>query len=218
MIIAIDGLAGSGKSSTSKLVAKKLGFCHFSTGKMYRALTCFLINNNYYLNDNFLIDKLNIDEINILVKGVNLNEIKINGIDYSKKLYTDEINNRISHISSIREIRRKMVKIQREVSLNRNIVCEGRDIGTVVFPNAEFKFYFKADLKSRTDRRFLENKKNNLKIPKSILREMIRSRDYKDLNRLESPLKKAKDAILVITTNKTINQQVNFICDRVKGK
>merc|ERR1711968_365317 len=140
---------------------------------MYRALTCFLINNNYYLNDNSLIDKLNIDEINILVKGVNLNEIKINGIDYSKNLYTDEINNRISHISSIREIRRKMVKIQREVSLNRNIVCEGRDIGTVVFPNAEFKFYFKADLKSRTDRRFLENKKNNLKIPKSILREMI---------------------------------------------
>ena len=218
MIIAIDGLAGSGKSSTSKLVAKKLGFCHFSTGKMYRALTSFLINNNYYVNNNFLDDKFNLDQIDISVNTINFNEIKINGLDYSKNLYTDKINNRISYVSSIKEIRKKMVSIQRKVSLNRDIVCEGRDIGTVVFPSAEFKFYFKADLKSRTDRRFLENKKNNLKIPKSVLREMIKNRDYKDLNRLESPLKKAKDAILVVTTNKTINQQVNFICDRVKGK
>ena len=120
---------------------------------MYRALTSFLINNNYYVNDNFLENKFNLDEINISVDGINFNEIKINGLDYSKNLYTDKINNRISYVSSIKEIRKKMVTIQRKVSLNRDIVCEGRDIGTVVFPSAEFKFYFKADLKSRNDRR-----------------------------------------------------------------
>ena len=211
MIIAIDGLAGSGKSSTAKLVARKLGFNYFSTGKMYRALTNYMIGNNL-LDDSI---KENIKKINILVKGKNFNQIIINGIDYSENLYSDKVNKYISSLSSIKSVRSKMVDIQREVSKNNNIICEGRDIGTVVFPDAKYKFYFKADLKSRTDRRYLENKKNNLFITKKKLREMIRNRDYQDLNRKESPLKKAKDAILVITTNKSIAEQVSFICDIV---
>ena len=208
MIIAIDGLAGSGKSSTAKLVAKKLGFNYFSTGKMYRALTNYMIKNNLLGGS---IEK-NIKEINILVKGKNFNQIIINGTDYSKNLYSDKVNKNISSLSSIKSVRSKMVDIQRQVSSNNNIVCEGRDIGTIVFPDAKYKFYFKADLKSRTDRRYLENKKNNIFITKKELREMIKNRDYQDLNRKESPLKKAKDAILVITTSKTIEQQVGFIC------
>ena len=214
MIIAIDGLAGSGKSSTAKKLAEKLGFNYFSTGKMYRAITKYAIINNLIDNLPESIEKV-VDKINISVKGTNFNEIIINNSNYSYDLYSEKINQYISILSSIAPIRVKMVKIQREVAKNNNIVCEGRDIGTVVFPNANYKFYFKADLKSRTDRRYLEVRKKNLSITKTSLRNMIKNRDHKDLNRNESPLKRADDAILVITTNMTIIEQVNFICDIV---
>ena len=215
MIVAIDGLAGSGKSSTAKLVASRLGFSYFTTGKMYRAITKYAIMNNLIGNLPESIEKV-IDEINISVKGTNFNEIIINNSNYSNDLYSEKINQYIGILSSVASIRAKMVKIQREVAKNNNIVCEGRDIGTVVFPNADYKFYFKADLKSRTDRRYLEIKKKNPSLEKSSLRNMIKNRDYRDLNRKESPLKKADDAILVLTTNMTIVEQVNFICDIVE--
>ena len=215
MIIAIDGLAGSGKSSTAKLVAARLGYSYFTTGKMYRAITKYAIMNNLIENIPESIKNV-IDKINISVKGRNFNEIIINNSNYSNDLYSEKINQYIGILSSISSIRTKMVKIQREVAKNNNIVCEGRDIGTVVFPNADYKFYFKADLKSRTDRRYLEIKNKNPSITKSILRNMIKNRDYRDLNRKESPLKKADDAILVITTNMTIIKQVNFICNIVE--
>jgi len=215
MIIAIDGLAGSGKSSTAKLVAKKLDFTYFTTGKMYRAITKYALINN-------LIDALPkslnraIDKIDISVRGINFDQIIINDDDYSDDLYSEKINQYVSAISSIASVRSKMVKIQREVANNNsNIICEGRDIGTIVFPDANYKFYFKADLKSRTDRRYLDIKNKNPSITKSSLRNRIKNRDYKDLNRDESPLKRADDAILVITTNMTIEEQVNFICDIV---
>ena len=214
MIIAIDGLAGSGKSSTAKLVASRLNFSYFTTGKMYRAITKYAIINNLIDNLPESIEKV-VDKINISVKGSNFNEIIINNSNYSYDLYSEKINQYISILSSIAPIRVKMVKIQREVAKNNNIVCEGRDIGTVVFPNANHKFYFKADLKSRTDRRYLEVRKKNSSITKTSLRNMIKNRDHKDLNRNESPLKRADDAILVITTNMTIIEQVNFICDIV---
>tara|TARA_Y100000996_G_scaffold99050_1_gene71347 strand:+ start:2009 stop:2677 length:669 start_codon:yes stop_codon:yes gene_type:complete len=214
MIIAIDGLAGSGKSSTAKLVAKRLSFSYFTTGKMYRAITKYVIINDIVNDLPESLDKI-IDTINISVKGSNFDEIIINNKDYSDGLYSEKINNHISIISSMPSVRFKMVKIQREVANNNNIVCEGRDIGTVVFPDADYKFYFKADLKSRTDRRYLEIKQKNPTITKSILRNRIKTRDYKDLNREESPLKRANDAILVITTNMTIKEQVSFICNIV---
>ena len=215
MIIAIDGLAGSGKSSTAKLVASRLGFSYFTTGKMYRAITKYAIINNLIANLPQSIEKI-IDQINISVIGDNFNEIIINNTDYSSDLYSEEINQYIGILSSMPSIRSKMVKIQRKIGRKNNIVCEGRDIGTVVFPNADYKFYFKADLKSRTDRRYLEIKKNNTSITKISLKNMIRDRDSRDLNRKVSPLKKSNDAILVITTNMTILEQVNFICKIVK--
>ena len=217
MIIAIDGLAGSGKSSTAKLVASRLGFSYFTTGKMYRAITKYAIINNLLGNLPQSIEKI-INQINISISGHNFNEIIINDSDYSSDLYSEEINKYISILSSIPSVRSKMVKIQRKVGKKNNIICEGRDIGTVVFPNADYKFYFKADLKSRTDRRYLEIKKNNQSITKVSLKNMIRDRDFRDLNRKVSPLKKANDAILVITTNMTIIEQVNFICNIVKDK
>ena len=217
MIIAIDGLAGSGKSSTAKKVADKLNFNYFTTGKMYRAFTLYCIENNLINNFSKLI-KHNIDNIDIILKGNNFNTILINGVNYTNSrfdLYSNLVNKHISQISSIKAIREKMVNIQRFVSKDVNLVCEGRDIGTVVFPNADLKFFFKADLNSRVNRRYLDIKSKKEKISKHILRKLIMERDYKDINRDVSPLKRAKDSFLVITTNMTMDEQVYFILDKV---
>ena len=214
MIIAIDGLAGSGKSSTAKLVAEKLGFSYFSTGKMYRSIT-------YYAIVNDLIDTLpesinnKIRKLSVVVNGYHFNKIIIDGKNYSQNIYSEKVNKYVSILSSIASVRDKMVIIQREVAKNNNIVCEGRDIGTVVFPDADYKFYFKADLQSRVNRRYLDIKPKDSSITKKYLKEMIKDRDYKDLNRKISPLRKAEGAILVVTTNMKIEEQIDYICSVV---
>ena len=217
MIIAIDGLAGSGKSSTARKVADILDFNYFTTGKMYRAFTLYCIENN--LIDNLSnLDVFKLNHIDILIEGENFNTIYIDGINYTSNsydLYSDTVNINISKISCIPIIRYKMVKIQRLVSKKSNIVCEGRDIGTVVFPEAELKFFFKADLKSRVNRRYLDIKSKNKKITKKTLGKLIVERDYKDINRTVSPLKRPRDSFLVITTNMTMDEQVHFILDKV---
>ena len=165
------------------------------------------------------IEKM-INDIDISLEGKNFNTIFINGVNYTKKgfnLYSTSVNKNISKISSIRLLREKMVNIQRSVSKNSNVICEGRDIGTVVFPNADLKFFFKADLQSRVDRRYIDLKSNDSKITKSYLRKMIKERDYKDINRLVSPLRRAKDSFLVITTNMTMEEQINFILKKIKN-
>ena len=217
MIIAIDGLAGSGKSSTAKIIAKKIGFSYFSTGKMYRSITCYCIENNLInsLPESLLKD---IDDFKIIFKDNDLNRVLINDKDYSKHIYSKEVSKHVSLVSSIEKVRTLMVKLQRHVSKNHNIVCEGRDIGTVVFPNADYKFFFRADIKSRVNRRYIEIKSKNNLITKKKLKSMIANRDYKDMNRKVSPLKKAKDAILVVTTNMTMDEQVDFIIRRIGFK
>ena len=217
MIIAIDGLAGSGKSSTAKRVADRIGFNYFSTGKMYRAITCYCIENNLIFSlPKSITDS--IDQLEINFEKNNFNRILINNKDYSQKIYSKEVNNYVSAVSSVKKVRTVMVNLQRYASQNNNIVCEGRDIGTVVFPNAEHKFFFRADIKSRVDRRYVDIKSKNNSMTKKKLRNMIKNRDYKDMNRKISPLRKAKDATLVITTNMTMQEQVAFIVDKIKNK
>ena len=215
MIIAIDGLAGSGKSSTAKKLAEKLGFNYFSTGKMYRAITCYAINNSLIKGLPHSL-KNHIKSLKIELLGKNFNKIILNDKNYNTEIYSTKVNKYVSSVSSISYVRNKMVKIQREVSKNNNIVCEGRDIGTVVFPDADFKFFFKADLKSRVERRYLDMKNLDSLITKKKLKEMIRARDLKDINRKISPLKRAKDAVLLITTNMKLEEQIDFIYKKVK--
>jgi len=215
MIIAIDGLAASGKSSTAKLLAKKLDFIHFSTGKMYRALTSYIINNKLENTlPNSIINIIN--QLNFIIDKVNFDNILINNTNFSDNLYTDEINSLVSLVSSISEVRKKMVGIQRKMAKNNNVVCEGRDIGTVVFPNADFKFFFKASLQSRSNRRYIEMKKIDPLITKYKVKDLLKNRDFKDINRVESPLIKAKESIVVITTNMTLNEQIDFIYRKIK--
>jgi len=217
MIIAIDGLSASGKSSTAKLLAEKIKFVHFSTGKMYRALTAYLIDKDLLGNFPDKVLEL-IDTIDISVKGQNLNNIYINGILYTEKCYSPDVTKRVSEISAISEIRTKMVYIQRKLSNGNNLVCEGRDIGTIVFPDAEFKFFFDADTDIRAKRRFKELNRNQIQASLIDIKNKLIKRDYIDINRQESPLVKADDSIVVDTTNMTLQEQVEFIYNKIKLK
>ena len=216
MIIAIDGPAGSGKSTTSKLVAKKLGISHLDTGSMYRAITVHFIKNNYSLDD---IDISSVmDSIELEISDSSDKEsVFLNGEDVTDKLRSNEVSRLVSDVSSIKEIRAKMVQIQRSISSNKSIVIDGRDIGTVVFPDAKFKFFITASIESRAQRRFNELKDSDLNITLEQIEEDIRLRDHFDTTRDNSPLKKAEDAIIVDTTHLDISGQVNMILEIINN-
>ena len=216
MIIAIDGPAGSGKSTTSKLVAKKLGISHLDTGSMYRAITVHFIKNNYSLDD---IDVSSVmDSIDLEISDSSDKEsVFLNGEDVTDKLRSNEVSRLGSDVSSIKEVRAKMVEIQRSISSNKSIVIDGRDIGTVVFPDAKFKFFITASIESRAQRRFNELKDSDLNITLEQIEEDIRLRDHFDTTRDNSPLKKAEDAIIVDTTHLDISGQVNMILEIINN-
>ena len=216
MIIAIDGPAASGKSTISKTLAQRLDFIYFSTGTMYRAITAFFLINNFINKKEKIL--LELKNIRIDICNIDLNKIKVNDSDYSKFYYSPEVNKNISDISSILEVRNKMVTLQRQVSNNNNLVCEGRDIGTVVFPNAEYKFYIDADVECRVNRRFSEISQNKQSLlDKDELKELLINRDYIDKNREVSPLKVANDACHIDTTNLSINEVVNIMYNKING-
>ena len=216
MIITIDGPAASGKSSIAKKLSNKLGFLHFSTGLMYRAITSYIIINKL---DNDLPKSIisHLSDVNLVIKPELLNTIYINNKDYSKYYFINEVNQLVSSVSAISEIRQKFVEIQRNVSLDNDIICEGRDIGTVVFPRAEFKFFLEASVDCRAQRRFNEMKLNESNIDIMEVKNMIVNRDQIDINRTESPLKKAVDAILIETTDLTIREVVDKMYKIING-
>ena len=215
MIISIDGPAASGKSTTAKLLSNKLGYIHLNSGLLYRAVTYVFIKNSLFgkfeknLIDFFLKNKIDL-------KGDNLDKVFWNGIDITEKLSNENINKNINKISNNYVIREELVDKQRLLSLNRNIVCEGRDIGTVVFPDAEFKFFLNASIISRVERRYEEFKKRNIMVEMEEIHSNLINRDKNDINRNLSPLLKAEDAIEVDTTNLTIDQQVTKIYNLIK--
>lgn len=214
MIIAIDGPAGSGKSTTARLVAKKLHISYLDTGSMYRAVTLYFINNNYALDAVNVTKSMN--NINLDVSdSADKESIILNGVDVTPSLRTLEVSRLVSSISSNNLVRKKMVEIQRKISSNKSIVVDGRDIGTVVFPNADYKFFITASIEERARRRFEQlNIENNDETIDSIMKE-IESRDQLDSTREISPLKKASDAILIDTTYLGIDEQVNLILNKV---
>lgn len=211
VIIAIDGPAGSGKSTVAKLLAKKLRFVYIDTGAMYRAITYKVISNNIAITDS--------EKIIEMAEKTTLNfkdsKIHADNIDISAEIRLPEVNDTVSQISSIPKIREILLSIQRTIASNDSIVMEGRDIGSVVFPEAEFKFYLEASVDERTERRYQELMGKNIKISKEEVKQSIIDRDNMDKNRDVSPLIQAKDAILVDTSNMNIEQVVNYLFEAV---
>jgi len=207
MIIAIDGPAGSGKSTTARLLAEKLNFIYLDSGAMYRAVTLFFLKNNIDLTNH--LDILSaLDEINLKIDYKSNNfDVYVQNKNVNDSIRDENININVSKISEISEIRKKMVELQRDFSTNKNIVIEGRDIGSHVFPNAEFKFYVDANIKVRASRRMTDTS-NTAKITLDEMCEQLLKRDKIDSSRDISPLIKPEDAIVVDTTFLSIEEQV----------
>ncbi|HIA94922.1 MAG TPA: (d)CMP kinase [Candidatus Marinimicrobia bacterium] len=212
MIIAIDGPSASGKSTTAKGVAEKLGFTHLDTGAMYRAVTWGLKNAEITADDIEMIRHF-LSEIEIYFDATN--RIHLNGVDVSREIRSGNISSRVSAVSAVIEVREKMVKIQRQIAKGNNCVLEGRDIGTVVFPNAEFKFFLIADVDVRAKRRLIDFEKMGETKTISELIADIRRRDELDSSRDHSPLIQAEDAIPIDTSQLTIDEQINKIINHI---
>ena len=205
-IVAIDGPAGSGKSSISKLVAQKRKFIHLDTGAMYRAVTLEALNRKIDLADEKCYDFLN--DISIIYKD---SKTYLNGVDVSKEIRSELVTANVSTVAKLKVVRDKMVFFQRESAKTGKVIVDGRDIGTVVLPNADLKIFLTASAEERAKRRFLENKEMGIDIDYETILKEIKERDYKDSNREIAPLKKASDAIELDTTKMTIAEVCNFI-------
>jgi cytidylate kinase len=212
MIIAIDGPSASGKSTTAKGVAEKLGITHVDTGAMYRAVTLGLKLSGIHPDDDASVCQY-LSEIELYFDANN--KIHLNGVDVSYEIRSGDISSRVSAVSAIPEVREKMVITQRQIAWEQNCVLEGRDIGTVVFPNAEFKFFLIADINVRAKRRLIELEKMGETKSISELIEDIRRRDQLDSSRDHSPLIEAEDAISIDTSELTINEQIKKIINHI---
>lgn len=216
MIIAIDGPAASGKSTTAKLIAEKLSILYIDSGAMYRAATLSLIENKIDLKNHSEmishISSIEIDQKNNSGETITL----LNNNNVNAKIRTREIANNVSHVASIPEIREMLVAKQRSFAIRDSVIMDGRDIGTIVFPDAEYKFFMIATVEERAKRRYIEFKENDEQISLDELKEEIKRRDKLDEERESSPLVAAKDSVKIDTSNKTIHEQVNFILDYIK--
>ena len=218
MIIAIDGPAASGKSTSAKLLAKELGFLYLDTGAMYRCVSWAVIKDEIDLsNDRQLLNFLKIFKIDLKNTG-DRSSFYVNNKDVTDLIRKSSISQRVSEVSAIPDIRDFMVDIQRNYAKSENCVMEGRDIGTVVFPKAEVKFFIIASDEVRAKRRKLELESLGEKKSLSELIDEIRRRDDFDSNRGHSPLKKAFDAIEIDTTDLSIDEQVKLMLGIVKQK
>lgn len=206
-IIALDGPSGSGKSTIANILAKKLKISYLNTGSMYRAVTLFLLENKIEKSDKINIDLLR--KINIDIKE---DKVFLNEKDVSDKIRNKEVTENVSWVSSISLVRKYLVDMQRKISQNKSIILDGRDIGTVVFPNAKYKFFLVASSEVRAKRRYEQNE-----IDKSLeeIQKDIEKRDYLDSHREISPLKKAEDAIEIDSSNLTIDETIEEIINKM---
>jgi cytidylate kinase len=220
IVIAVDGYSSCGKSTLAKSLATLLGYIYIDSGAMYRAITLYCIRygiiKESIVNHELLIQHLNnIDirfELNALTGN---NETWLNGENVEDEIRKSEVASNVSIVSKIAEVRQKLVAIQRRIGENKKIVMDGRDIGTVVFPNAELKIFMTADPIIRAQRRMIEMTEKGIQTSLNEIVENIKQRDYIDENRDVSPLRKAKDAILLDNSNLTRDDQLNWIMQKV---
>ncbi|NLP19926.1 MAG: (d)CMP kinase [Bacteroidales bacterium] len=220
--IAVDGHSSCGKSTLAKDLAKYFDFLYIDTGAMYRAVTLFAIRKGVFKNDkeNYELLLKNLSEINIEFKQTSKDktEIYLNGENVEYEIRNLEVSSKVSPIATVPEVRTLLVDLQRKMSENKSVVMDGRDIGTVVFPNAEVKLFVTADVETRAKRRFDELKQKNIDVDYESIFKNITERDFIDQNREVSPLKIAEDAILIDNSKLTIKQQLDLAVKIIKEK
>ncbi len=213
-VIAIDGEAGTGKSTIAKDIASKYNIVYMDTGAMYRCVTLDILNKNIDMADIGAISKL-LDEINIDMQE---DKFFLNGEDVSKRIREKDVNDIVSQVSHIQVVRDRMVDLQRKLAQGKKVVMEGRDIGTNVFPNAQVKIYLFASAEERARRRYKQNIEKGIDIPFEEILKNIIFRDNNDKSSNVGTLKKAKDAVEIDTTNYTLEEVENLVMRAVKEK
>ncbi len=214
MIVAIDGPAGSGKGTIASILSKKLNLVNIDTGATYRCVALKALRNNLNVEDKDEIIKLS---NNIEIKFDLNNNVYLDGEDVTKEIRSKEVTNIVSPISSIVEVRKNMVDLQRRLGNSNNVVMEGRDITTVVFPNADYKFYLNATLEERAKRRFKEYQEKNINMSYDEIYENIKSRDYNDSHKEVGSLMKTNEQYYIDSTNLTIDEVVEKFIKVIEG-
>ncbi len=212
LTIAIDGPAGSGKSTVARRIAEKLGLLYLDSGAMYRAVTVLAIHHRLTADSPELIQQVKTCRIEFTDNG---KKILLNDKDVSIEIRTPPVNRLVADVAKIPEIRSEIVKHQQRIGSEGNIIAEGRDLTTIVFPDADFKFYLDASVRERAKRRLTELRKQDVDTTLEFVEAEIQERDEKDITRAHSPLRTAEDAIIVDTTDKTIDEVVDFIIAEV---
>lgn len=214
--IAIDGPAGAGKSSVAKEVAKRLGFIYVDTGALYRSIGVYALNNGIETDNRQAIINI-LPSVDIKLKYVDENQcVFLNGKDVSDEIRLPQASMAASNVSAIPEVRAFLLDLQRDMAKNNNVVMDGRDIGTVILPDAQYKFFLTASAEVRADRRFKELKNKGMDVNYDDILSDIIQRDYNDMHRETAPLKQADDAIFVDSSDMTIEESIEAIASRVK--
>lgn len=213
LVIAVDGPAGAGKSTISKIIAKRLNIEYIDTGAMYRAVTLKLLRDGIEMGNDRLIENA-LENIEIeLLNG----RVILNGEDVSEEIRMPYISSNVSEVSAKAQVRKKLVELQRRMALVQSVIMDGRDIGTNVLKDANYKIYLTASVEERGERRYKELLEKGLKVDLQGICRDIENRDSYDMNREINPLRRAEDAILVDTTGKSINEVVEEILEIIRG-
>ena len=218
MQIAIDGPAGAGKSTISKFVATEMGYLYIDTGAMYRAVGYKALKLGLSLEDEAAIDKMTKEsaiELKITEHG---QALFLDGKDVTDKIRTAEVSMVASRVSAIKGVRETLVELQRKIAGSNNVIMDGRDIGTVVLPDAEIKIFLTASVDDRAMRRYLEMKEKGMEVSFLAVKEDMEKRDYNDSHRASSPLKVADDATVIDTSGQTLGESVHLIVSFIKEK
>ena len=212
LIVAIDGPAGSGKSTIAKLLAKKYNLTYIDTGAMYRMITLYLLENNIDISDLKEVERV-LNTVNLDMQG---DKFYLDNVDVSTKIREKRINDNVSKVASIKIVRSNLVDLQRKISNNKDVILDGRDVGTVIFPNAQVKIFLIASPEERARRRYNEFLEKKTEITYDEVLKSIKERDHIDSTRDESPFVKADDAIELDSKNLTIEDVVNFISKEIE--
>lgn len=217
-VVAVDGTAGSGKGTITKIVAEKLNLVTIDTGAMYRCVTLAMLENNVGVED--------LNKINSILKDIKIEfvddkdskKVFLNGKDVTLKIRSKEVNEFVSPVSTVKQVRECMANMQRKMAKTIDVIMEGRDIGTNVFPNADVKIYLDATPEERAKRRFKQNEENGIEISYDEILKNVKERDYIDSHREIAPLSKAPDAIYIDSTEMTIEEVVETVTNIIKEK